>query len=254
MTAEREENDQTHNRRLMDDIVPLPQRPAKPQQNNAFTTSIQALVNDLEHDPNRLRSIPYFCRRFQVKRRRLYDVINVFTAIGCASRDSVHEIRWHGRSRCPDFLKQESGRLEIHNLDKTLGEIFPPENCVSLPSLTLSFVLLFGALNMDLLDLREVSAFFSRDTGRYKSTLCKLYQVAIILGALGIIQRTENACEVRVQAPFGSELVGATITNPLAIDRLLSRPVRNADGMSRRREEYRKYMKEGSRGAGVQSE
>jgi hypothetical protein len=102
-----------------------------------------------------------------------------------------------------------------------------------------------------MLDLREVSAFFSRDTGRCKSTLCKLYQIARILGALGIIQRTENVCEVKVMPPFRSALVALSeVADPLAIESLLNRPVKSVDGMAKRRAEYGRFM----RGASTESE
>jgi hypothetical protein len=232
----------------MTQLAAGPAHPFKPHHNTAFSSSIQALVNELDGDANRVHSIPNFCRKFQVKRRRLYDVINVFTAIGCASRQGVDEIIWQGLGHALAHLKQTSARLEIQNLDKPLAELFPPDNCVGLPSLTMSFVLLFGALHMDSLDLRAASCFFSRNTVRYKSTLCKLYQIALILGALGVIERTANVCEVKIKQPFGEELKELENVHPLCMDRLLNRPGKNGDGISRRKAEYEKCSKDHIRG------
>jgi hypothetical protein len=174
--------------------------------------------------------------------------MNVFTAVGCASRIGNDKINWHGCASTIPHLREASNRGEIHNFDKSLSDLFPPDNCVGLPSLTVSFVLLFGALHLDTLDLREVSCFFSRNTIRYKSTLCKLYQIALILGALGVVEKTTNACEVKIHPPFGVELHKPDNGNPLFVDSLLNRPARQGDSISRRRAEYQQWAKNHPRG------
>jgi hypothetical protein len=224
-------------------LVEVSEPPLKPQHNAEFRSSIQALVMQLERDTTKPHSIPQFCRRFQVKRRRLYDVINVFTAIGCATREGLDALMWHGRDQALTFLKEASGEMQIQNPDKTLGELFPTDRCVALPSLTVSYMLLFGALQVETLDLRHVSSFFSRDTVRYKSTLCKLYQITLILGAMEMVQRTPNVCEVKIQSPFGRELAEVEYINPMAIERLLNRPSKAGDSVTKRMAEFRRYAK-----------
>jgi hypothetical protein len=231
----------------MSEPDPAPTALLKSHQNTTFGDSLYDLVNQLEEDSNRLHSIPEFCRKFQVKRRRLYDVMNVFTATGCATRIGNDKFDWHGRASSIPHLKEASNRLDIHNRDKSLSQLFPPDNCVGLPSLTVSFILLFGALHMTILDLREVSCFFSRNTIRYKSTLCKLYQIALILGSLGIVEKTTNACEVRIQSPFGVDLQEPDNGNPVFLDTLLNRPAKNGDSISRRRIEYQQWSKNAPR-------
>lgn len=225
-------------------LVEVSGHPLKPHQNTEFSNSIQALVNQLEREPETAHSIPQFCRKFQVKRRRLYDVINVFTAIGCATRHGVDAIMWHGRAHALEFLTETSRQMEVQNPEKTLCELFPAEKCVGLPSLTVSFVFLFGAMQVETLDLREVSSFFSRETVRYKSTLCKLYQITLILGAIGVIQRTTNVCEVKIQPPFKEGLAEVEYVNPLALERLLNRPGKPGDVTAKRMQEFRRYAKE----------
>jgi hypothetical protein len=229
-------------------LVEMPGTPLKPHQRTEFSSSIQALVNQLERDTNTPHSIPLFCRRFQVKRRRLYDVINVFTAIGCATRQGVDALLWHGRDRALEFMKETSGEMEVQNPEKTLCELFPTEKCVGLPTLTVAFVLLFGAMQVETLDLREVSSFFSRETARYKSTLCKLYQITLILSAIGVMQRTVNVCEVKIQSPFKEGLAEVEYVNPLALERLLNRPGKPGDATTKRMSEFRRYSKEHLRG------
>jgi hypothetical protein len=109
---------------------------------------------------------------------------------------------------------------------------------VSLTSLTRSFLLLYAALKTDTLDIRRASAFFSRHTGRYKSTLCKLYQISLIFNALDIAERTESACEVKILAPFTKLLGSDDEANPMAIANLLNRAIDRGAHLEGRRQEF----------------
>jgi hypothetical protein len=232
----------------MNAILHLPPVEVNAHPNAAFSNSVQALVTNLENDANRVHAVAQFGRKFQVKRRRLYDVINVLTAIGCATRNGASEITWHGMTNSLEHLKQASAEMEIQNLDKSLCDLFPSDHCVGLPSLTLSFILLFSAMRVDKLDLREVSCFFSRSTVRYKSTLCKLYQIALILSAIGLIARTTRVCEVKIQPPFLEELPEVVSQFPISVEGLLNRPSKAGDRISRRRAEYQKFAHAHRRG------
>jgi hypothetical protein len=199
-------------------------RAQRAEENARFRTTIQTMVADLDRVPNRAHEIPSIYQKYQVKRRRLYDVVNVFLALGCATRGGVDELVWHGRSRIFAELREEKARLGIENYAIPLSQIFQPDSGLSLTWLTSAFLLLFSAVQVEILDLRKVSAFFSKESGRYKSTLCKLYQIALILGALGITERTENPCEVKILEPFAQLLLGNDRGNPLSIAKLLNRP------------------------------
>jgi hypothetical protein len=200
-------------------------RAQRAQENARFRTTIQTIVADLDGDPSRAHEMPHLYQKYQIKRRRFYDVINVFLALGCATRGGFEELVWHGRSRIFTELREAKARLGIDNYALPLSQIFPPESCVSITSLTSGFLLLFAAVQTETLDLRKVSAFFARETDRYKSTLCKMYQIALILGALGITERTENQCEVRLLPPFTQLLTNRDRGHPLAIENLLNRRV-----------------------------
>jgi hypothetical protein len=194
----------------------------RPPQNTKFRNAIHAIVNDLEKDPPRTHSVVHLHRRHQIKRRRLYDVINVFTAVGCATRLGSEEIIWHGRSRIYSELSRAKETTRVDS-SLSLAELFPSDSCVSLSSLTVSFVLLYAALRVEVLDLRKVSAFFSRQVGRYKTTLCKLYQIALILGALEVTERHCNVCEIKLRQAFTQLLYDAPDANPLSIPNLLNK-------------------------------
>jgi hypothetical protein len=221
----------------------MPQRLPKPHQKVQFSDAIQAIVNDLDQNSNRNHSIARLGQKYQVTRRRLYDVINVFTAIGCSTRKGTEEITWHDRDHALSELKEASRKKEIHNPDKSITELFPAENCIGLPSLTVSFILLFAAMQVEVIDLREASCFFSRNSVRYKTTICKLYQIAMILGTVRVIQKTQNVCEVRLEAPFTELLTDQPSMRFLAIESLLNRPATNGSAIERRKADYQRYWK-----------
>jgi hypothetical protein len=204
-----------------------------------FATTIRRIVAQLEKERNKIHSIPRLHRQHQIKRRRLYDVTNVFTAIGCASRSGTTDIRWDGVREILPRLQGEKKTLEITKYETPLSTLFPPDNCVGLPSLTIAFLMLFAAVDSKVLCIRDVSTFFSRDTQRYKTTLSKLYQITLILGALDITERTDNPGEVRLKSPFDEILLERTEENPLAIQNLLNRPIDRTDAIEARRAEFR---------------
>jgi hypothetical protein len=219
-------------------VDPPPSQWTVSPQKVKFAGTIRVIVAELENERGKVHAIPLLIRQHQIKRRRLYDVTNVFIAIGCATRSGPDDIRWEGVSEIMPRLLQEKGRLNLLNYQIKLAELFPPDTCVGLMSLTVSFIMLFPALGTDMVNLRDASAFFSRDTRRYKTTLSKLYQITLILGALEITERTENPSEVRLKAPFTALIADETGQNPLAIEKLLNRPIRNSDALEARRAEF----------------
>lgn len=222
---------------------PLPSAALSLPRNSEFGNIIQRMVRDLESNPNQIHSIPQLCRKFPVKRRRLYDVINVLSAIGCSSRSGPDEITWHGPDRCAAKLREEIHKLDVHNPTKSLNDLFPPETCVGLGAVTISFLMIFVATQVEIVDLREVSCFLSRNRRTYKTILSKLYQIATILGTVGVISRTPNVCEVKLEPPFAALIREEGEKAPVAIEALLNRPGA-PDTIERRREEYKKYWKE----------
>jgi hypothetical protein len=65
-----------------------------------------------------------------------------------------------------------------------------------------SFLLLYYVLRIDRIDLRMAASLFARATPKYRSTLCKLYQIAFVLCAAGIANRTNMVCEVVLRSEY----------------------------------------------------
>jgi hypothetical protein len=218
---------------VRDATPPFPPSPQKIK----FAAAIHSIIVELEKERGRTHALSLLHQQHQIKRRRLYDITNVFTAVGCATRSTTEDIRWEGINRILPCLKAEKEKLGVANYATPLSTLFPPDNCVGLTSLTVTFIMLFAATDSNVLNMCEVSAFFSRDVQRYKTTLSKLYQITLILGALEITERTETPGEVRLRAPF-DEILGDG-GSPWAIESLLNRSISKTEALNARREEFR---------------
>jgi hypothetical protein len=207
--------------------------------NTKFRNAASSVVSELDQHIGEPYSILRLHTLQQLKSRRLYDVMNVFSAIGCARRLSREEIVWVGRDAIMAKLQQEKTALGVSNEDVPMSHLFPSENSVGLTSLTIAFLMLFPALGTREIDLREASWFFARTTKKYKTVLCNLYQIAVILGALGLTDKTKNMCEVRMLPPL--EPLLADDESPISIGKLLNRPTDGAGKYKVRRAEYKSF-------------
>jgi hypothetical protein len=170
--------------------------PEANQANPKLSAAISSLIDELEaSDPDSL-SITDLSRRFAIKLRRLYDILNVFTALGCCRKSPNGGLTWTGRRHVTSFLREMRQLRGIDEPGKSLTELFPVALCVGMANLAANFLLLFSALRTDSLNLKGVCLLFTRGTAKYRSTLCKLYQIAFVLGAAQITTRTSHVCEV----------------------------------------------------------
>ena len=135
-----------------------------------FLSSIKNFVQYLEKNDGE-QSIMNPSLSFGISRRRLYDVINVFESIGCCKKHRCDSIFWIGQSNIKNKFKQLVQERNIDNFSLSLEDLFPSDECIGVSNMTTSLILLFYALKVDKLDLRDVAYFFSRHSPRYKTTL-----------------------------------------------------------------------------------
>lgn len=180
-------------------FVPQQQAPKAPED---LKISIQMLIQELESHPRQTFAITILSQKYMIKRRRLYDVINVFSSIGCCRKSSLDHLIWNGTGMFSTVLSQMKRSRGIDDKTKTLSDLFPVASCIGISNLTVCFLLLFSALKTNHLDLRFVGQLFSRETSRYKTTLCKLYQISYILSSIQITNRTSTVCEVVLLPPY----------------------------------------------------
>lgn len=181
---------------------PLITKPEPNKSVDSFRDGIQRLITRAEGSHFKMYSITMLCKEFSFQRRRLYDVVNVLESIGCCTKKGVDSLEWVGLANVvPTFIKLQQ-ILRVNDPNLSLRDIFPSERCVTITHLTLSFVMMFFALRMESVDMKQMATFMSRNNGRYKTTLCKLYQISHILEASGIIAKSSIPGEMRIRKPY----------------------------------------------------
>jgi hypothetical protein len=214
-------------------------RHPNPRDQTKFATILRTIVAELDNDPGKVHSIMELHQRHHLPRRRLYDVANIFCAIGCAARIDSNEFSWHGIASILPHLMAEKAKIKITNCDISLVSLFPSENCIGLASLAMTLLLMFPAMGTFVINLKQISAFFALKQQRYKTTLCKLYQITLIFVALGIMERT-TPCEVRIKAPFTQLVLDDGAANPFAIQNLLIQSTDSQTLFDRRKAEFQR--------------
>jgi hypothetical protein len=153
----------------------------------------------------------------------MHDVTCVLTVIGACEKISSDTVRWVGLSRVPAHLRalQTDARVDIP--DTSLDAIIGSCEVISISSLTVRFLLCLLLLRMPTMDIQKVSRYPSRKTKRYKSTLCKAYQIAHILEAASVLKRSAVAGEVTLEGEFFAPVEIARANRGYGIQELLNR-------------------------------
>ena len=200
------------------------QRKKPKVQSNDFKGHIKKIVDELDSKFLGTNDTSRICHEELQNKRRLYDVFNVFTAIGCMTRSASQCYYWNGTKQILFQLKTLKKQHRIDNWKLSLDELFPVNNCVYVTDLTIAFLLLFPAVDSNVIDVKTACAFFSRKTNRLKTTLSKLYQIILILSAINIVARTEGASQIRLLPPYLDCLIEQKkIKGPDSIEYLLNR-------------------------------
>jgi hypothetical protein len=206
----------------------------------SFRVSIASFVAMAESDFPTSNSIRSIITQFGFQQRRLYDVTNVLIAIGCCTKISPESIFWHGLSRIRPTLLKIQSQVRVDHSYAPLEEIIRSDPMISISKLTVALLLCFLTLRTQSLDIKQVGKFLARMSGRYKSTLCKLYQIAHILEASGIVERSITPGEItllsRFYVPMDFNRCETVETrDPFSIEALLNRPRGPEDAIIERR-------------------
>ncbi|EAY11894.1 hypothetical protein TVAG_362740 [Trichomonas vaginalis G3] len=205
----------------------IPIQYAAPKGTDNFRTSIIYLVDTLEREPKQNYTITQLCNRFGFQRRRFYDVVNVLESAGCCQKTNVDCFTWLGLKNVKNHLQNLNDEVNQKFAGADLNEIFYTGDSVTISNLTLQFLLSFIAFNRPNLDIKQISNFLSRNNNRFKTTLCKLYQISHILEVVGIISKTMVPGEVLLKEGFFPQIKVKESHDQLDLGSLLSRPVEN---------------------------
>lgn len=224
-------------------LLPIPLiNPVVKATPDNFRNTIQAFVNTVKKGSS--YTITKICEEFKFQRRRLYDVINVLESVGCCKKASIDSIIWKGIDGITPMLLEQQEIYRINRLDVRLGDLFQEERCISIGHLTIVYMMMFFALRQQGLDLRAIAVYLSRNNGRFKTTLCKLYQISHILEAAGIIRRGILAGETSLCDRFFKFAAPDSAGRLMSISMLLNRPRDDlVDWVEQRRKEFADTVK-----------
>lgn len=170
----------------------------EPRTTDSFRNSISNLIQFTEMTPQRSYTMTDLCNQFKFQRRRLYDVVNVFVVLGVCQKTSVDTIVWLGR----DNIKNTLALLNENYSEDDLASFHETDHVIQISNLTKSFALCFLVLKQNTLDIKRCAEILSRRNNRFKTTLCKLYQIAHILEAAGIFSRSSLPGEITFKETF----------------------------------------------------
>ena len=205
---------------------------------DSFRSSIHSFVRKANFDHYPSYTMTQMCHEFGFHKRRLYDVINVFEAIGCCKKTSVDTIMWTGLESIQKTMKKLFYQdFQFDNERVGIDVLLSEKPSISISHLTISLMMLFYTLKTQSLDIKKVATFLSKNNGRFKTTLCKLYQITHILDSLSVIGKSAVPSEVMLLPPYYMEmklndhspytscyLAKNQSSSPLSLEFLLSRP------------------------------
>lgn len=202
------------------------QKDAK-RYNDHFKNSIRSFVTDAETQKNSMFSISQICCKHDFQKRRFYDVLNVLEAIGCCEKINSETIRWLGLSNIPSALLQLQKSLNVDSINTSVDEIFSAGQSIMISQLAKLFILCFLVTQSQALDIKQIAMFLSRNNQRYKTTLCKLYQITHILEAGGILKHATIPSKIILVSKYcvflnGQKKDTQIDSNPLSIQNLLN--------------------------------
>ena len=212
-------------------------------ETSSFRLSTLAFIKNCESDPSCRFDIRNTSAKLGFNQRRFYDVLHVLEKIGCCPKVDQDTFIWLGIDQAKICIQRIAELSGAFNPQRTMKQMFSCSGCVSIPQVTEDFLLLFVALDTQVLNVIEASTFLSLNDTRERTTRCKLYQVAAILDLCGILKKTERTSEFRLNDEFFiSSSRRIEQEEQMSIGSLLSRdtPGYTNPTILKRREEYRK--------------
>jgi len=213
-----------------------------------FAESIKRFIHSAEASGKQSYHFSVLIGQFKIQRKRIYDFLNVIEATGCCIRSVPETISWLGFDNISATVNSYQLKYKVNQAYLPLSKIVPIEICISLNTLTITLLVCFHALQVKCLDVKEIAHYISRDNGRYKTTLCKLYQIIHILEAMGVILKKVKIGEIWLADKYYNPLplvATSEFVDPFSIDGLINRhDIDTEKILQQRRNEFIQYAKQ----------
>ena len=203
------------------DIPPLLPRPPKPQLPEepipapVEGVSVRSVIEYLERQKcNATVDINAVVSQFCVRRKTIYDMMSIMTALGVASRVSATSYRWCGIGHIDGavaFIQQARARSAVQ---QPIEAMFKCAKDASLGNLSLSLLKLFWYLGREKLNIRTVATLFAQRDIRLSSILRRLVVIANCLQAVGVARCDKSGEAIELFHPDLCALVAENKQNP----------------------------------------
>lgn len=201
-----------------------------------FRSSLQKIVDFLQAHSGEAIDLDKLSNQFKIQRRRLSDVVTILSSISFCSLTERKYVTYLGLSIVKSWYTQHKIEKKFRDESKDLLQYFDGDCTVTLNWLTVAFIDIFGILESQQLDLHGAAAFLSRNIKNFKTVLCKLYIISMVLDIIGFLEKESGRHVVRLTKEGNNVLdISSSPMKTLSIDFLTSK---YSDCIEKRRRAY----------------
>ena len=197
------------------------------------TINMKDCVDELEKCVGMRLKLNYFCKKFDIKRRVMFDFLSVMDTLNICTRFSNEEFTWNGVRLDKTFISNLKKSVKADNRD--IRNVFQCSDKLGLSAVCYNLIALFLYLNVNVLDLRKVAKLLAPHGPSYRTMLRKLYTISSSLEKVNFISRNGKPAEIILSDIFFKSPLDTT-----QISSLLNNTSNDEETYIKRREEYEK--------------
>lgn len=163
--------------------------------NNAFHTMIDLISGD---KCGHAFSVAELAEIVSIDKRRIYDLFNVLSALGYATRHMDKTLTWNGSEGMAKTLVRELSGYELRSYKEPIRTLFLMAEPPQIGALSLTIVAIYCFYGQRQMSLQEINLLLSSNKSRIQKFKRRLYLAAFFLENLRIIERTGKAGTYRL--------------------------------------------------------
>lgn len=195
------------------------------------TFNVKEAVNEMEKNIGKKFTLNYFCEKYNIKRRVLFDFLSIMNGLTICTRYSNDDFQWNGIKLDHKFVSTIN--KTFLNSSRPLKLLFNCSEKIGLNVICFHLISLFLYLDLHILDLRKVAKIFASPGTPQKTMLRKLYTISSSLETIGFISRTGKPAEIRL-----SDIFFDSIPKNIALSSILISDPKEEQLFLKRRNEF----------------
>jgi hypothetical protein len=141
---------------------------------------------------------PNIAAQYYIKHRRVYDFLQLLSALGICGKIDGDGFRWIGQNAAPETIGIVYTQVELDSLRRGMEAVCNLGNQPRLALIALRFLCLYLYLGVESLSLHRIGSLFHDESGHTRYIWGKLYVVLPFLEDLGIVAQTDTDHEYRL--------------------------------------------------------